>query len=174
MPRRRARNGPRRTSRPQQGLTRIGVTVGTSGYMSPEQVRREELDGRSDLFSLGLVLYEMATGLRAFTGDTAVAVQEAILNTTPPAAECPERSGASCTVACDCQGAREGSLAPLPDGDPTCGTSSSARAASSRQRTRVRPPALACRRGRSARDRRRGDRGCGRAAASCSLQAIRS
>lgn len=55
--------------------------------MSPEQVRREELDGRSDLFCLGLVLYEMAAGLRAFTGGTAVAVQEAILSTTPPAAE---------------------------------------------------------------------------------------
>jgi serine/threonine protein kinase/tetratricopeptide (TPR) repeat protein len=74
-------------SKRQEDLTRIGVAVGTSGYMSPEQVRREELDGRSDLFSLGLVLYEMATGLRAFTGDTAVAVQEAILNATPPAVE---------------------------------------------------------------------------------------
>ena len=71
----------------QTDLTRIGVAVGTSGYMSPEQVRRDELDGRSDLFSLGVVLYEMATGLRAFRGDTAVAVQEAILNITPPAAE---------------------------------------------------------------------------------------
>src|SRR5262245_56709690 len=70
-----------------QGLTRHDVTVGTSGYMSPEQVRREDLDGRSDLFSLGLVLYEMATGLRAFTGTTAVAVQEAILSARPPAAE---------------------------------------------------------------------------------------
>ena len=69
----------------QQGLTQSSVAVGTSGYMSPEQVRREDLDGRSDLFSLGLVVYEMATGLRAFTGDTAVAVQEAILSTTPPA-----------------------------------------------------------------------------------------
>jgi eukaryotic-like serine/threonine-protein kinase len=74
-------------STPQQGLTRNDVTVGTSGYMSPEQVRREDLDGRSDLFSLGLVLYEMATGLRAFTGTTAVAVQEAILSTTPAAPE---------------------------------------------------------------------------------------
>ena len=68
----------------QEGLTRGGVTVGTSGYMSPEQVRREDLDGRSDLFSLGLVLYEMATGRRAFTGESSGAVQEAILNATPP------------------------------------------------------------------------------------------
>lgn len=66
-------------------LTRTGLTPGTTGYMSPEQVRREDLDGRSDLFSLGLVLYEMATGRRAFTGDTAVAVQEAILTQSPSA-----------------------------------------------------------------------------------------
>jgi tetratricopeptide (TPR) repeat protein len=72
---------------PEPGLTRTGVTVGTRGYMSPEQVRREELDGRSDLFSLGLVLYEMATGRRAFTGETVAAVQEAILTVTPPAAD---------------------------------------------------------------------------------------
>jgi serine/threonine protein kinase/tetratricopeptide (TPR) repeat protein len=71
-------------ARPQEGLTRGGVTVGTSGYMSPEQVRREDLDGRSDLFSFGLVLYEMATGRRAFTGDSSAEVQEAILNATPP------------------------------------------------------------------------------------------
>jgi eukaryotic-like serine/threonine-protein kinase len=70
-----------------QGLTDHDVAVGTSGYMSPEQVRREDLDGRSDLFSLGLVLYEMATGLRAFTGTTAIAVQDAILRSTPPAPE---------------------------------------------------------------------------------------
>ena len=81
-------NGPGdRDPRQHAGLTRTGATVGTTGYMSPEQVRREELDGRSDLFSLGLVLYEMATGRRAFTGETAVAVQEAILTTTPPAVE---------------------------------------------------------------------------------------
>jgi tetratricopeptide (TPR) repeat protein len=65
-------------------LTRTGATVGTSGYMSPEQVRREHLDGRTDLFSLGLVIYEMTTGRRAFTGESALAVQEAILTTSPP------------------------------------------------------------------------------------------
>jgi serine/threonine protein kinase/tetratricopeptide (TPR) repeat protein len=75
------------SSLPQIGLTRTGATVGTTGYMSPEQVRRERLDGRSDLFSLGLVVYEMATGRRAFTGETAVAVQESILTRAPPAAE---------------------------------------------------------------------------------------
>jgi eukaryotic-like serine/threonine-protein kinase len=64
-------------------LTRTGTTAGTAGYMSPEQVRHEELDTRTDLFSLGLVLYEMASGQRAFTGHTVVDVQEAIQNKTP-------------------------------------------------------------------------------------------
>ena len=67
-------------------LSRTGVAMGTAGYMSPEQVRGENLDARSDLFSFGLVLYEMATGMRAFGGETATVVQEAILNKTviPP------------------------------------------------------------------------------------------
>src|SRR5260370_1479321 len=57
--------------------------MGTAGYMSPEQVRGEKLDARTDLFSFGLVLYEMATGQRAFTGDTSPVLQEAILNRIP-------------------------------------------------------------------------------------------
>jgi eukaryotic-like serine/threonine-protein kinase len=60
-------------------LSRTGVAMGTAGYMSPEQVRGEKLDARTDLFSFGSVLYEMATGKRAFAGDTAPELQKAIL-----------------------------------------------------------------------------------------------
>jgi serine/threonine protein kinase/tetratricopeptide (TPR) repeat protein len=64
-------------------LTRPGVAMGTAGYMSPEQVRGDKLDSRTDIFSLGLVLYEMATGQRAFTGESAAAIHDAILNHVP-------------------------------------------------------------------------------------------
>ena len=75
-------------------LTQTGAAVGTVAYMSPEQARGEELDVRSDLFTLGAVLYEMATGRIAFDGDTSAVIFDGILNRTPigPAQINPEVS----------------------------------------------------------------------------------
>lgn len=72
----------------EQMLTSPGAALGTLAYMSPEQVRGEELDARSDVFSLGALLYEMATGRQAFSGKTAGIIHETILNRppTPPLA----------------------------------------------------------------------------------------
>src|SRR5205085_3890346 len=78
-----AESPPNREWNPLLSLTRTGVTVGTAAYMSPEQVRAEKLDQRTDLFSFGLVLYEMATTQRAFPGDTAAVLHHAILNQAP-------------------------------------------------------------------------------------------
>jgi serine/threonine protein kinase/tetratricopeptide (TPR) repeat protein len=75
-----------------EALTSTGMVVGTVEYMSPEQVRAEEVDQRTDLFSFGLVLYEMATRRRAFAGDSPGTIFEAILNRapTPPLRVNPE------------------------------------------------------------------------------------
>ncbi len=66
-----------------ESLTSTGMAIGTFEYMSPEQVKAEEVDHRSDLFSFGLVLYEMATGRRAFAGDSVGVIFDAILNRAP-------------------------------------------------------------------------------------------
>jgi len=77
---------PTQEFNPNLTLTRTGVAIGTAGYMSPEQLRGEKLDGRTDLFSFGLVLYEMATGKRAFKGDTGPELYEAIIEHAPTSA----------------------------------------------------------------------------------------
>jgi tetratricopeptide (TPR) repeat protein len=74
-----------RTGAGRPMLTADGVTVGTLAYMSPEQLRGDEVDARTDVFSLGLVLFQMATGRPAFAGSTGAVVAAAILHEQPPA-----------------------------------------------------------------------------------------
>ena len=72
-----------RTSSADRHLTGPGLAMGTTSYMSPEQARGEPLDARSDVFSLGVVIYETVAGLRPFTGDTPAVVFDGILNREP-------------------------------------------------------------------------------------------
>ena len=93
-----------------------GEALGTIGYMSPEQARADALDARTDLFSFGVVLYEMITGQQAFSGPSTAVVFDGILNRMPPpvgliASGVPPRDRADRQP-----GAPEGSRAPIPVG----------------------------------------------------------
>ena len=73
-----------------EDLTATGSTIGTPAYMSPEQVRGDELDARSDIYSFGCVMYEMLTGRKAFEGKTAFETMQKHLNQQPPSLTCGE------------------------------------------------------------------------------------
>ncbi len=78
-----ADDSPEAATRTARGLTEEGAVLGTAAYMSPEQAEGRKLDGRSDIFSFGAVLYEMVTGRRPFTGDSRLSVLSKILNEDP-------------------------------------------------------------------------------------------
>jgi serine/threonine protein kinase len=84
---------------PTTTTTQAGTVIGTAGCMSPEQARGHKMDHRSDIFSFGAVLYEMAAGRRAFNGDSAVEVRHAIITSNPPELSDPALERASCAAA---------------------------------------------------------------------------
>ncbi len=100
----------------QEVPTRHGAVLGTPAYMSPEQAQGRPQDARSDLFSLGVVLYEMVTGTRPFSGSTSTETMAAIITHVPLALDPPRLDGPLRAAADRQQVARQGPGRPLPDG----------------------------------------------------------